>query len=223
MKKHALRLLLLAFSFSVFGQKIENIGTDQSFIENYVAKTWTTEEGLPGMTVNAVLQDKKGYIYIGTYDGLVRFDGIEFVNFTRNLDEKYDFVAVRSIFQDSKDNLWVGHNDEGVSCIKPSGEIIKFTTEDGLPHNSVRAICEDYEGNIWLGTASGLSYLTPDKHVYIPDGLKELGQETIQVSRLYCDTAGRIWISTANANELFVYSNKKVEQFTGLTKIKNLF
>ena len=214
-------LLISSLIFSVFSQSAANGNVDQSFLNDFVHRTWTTADGLPGMTITALMQDKKGYIYIGTYDGLVRFDGIEFVNFSRNFDSKYDFVAVRSIFQDSKENIWVGHNDEGVSRIAPSGEIIRFSTENGLPHNSVRAICEDYDGNIWLGTASGLCYLTSESQVIIPDGLKELGQETIQVSKLYCDTAGRIWISTANANELFVYSNKKVELFTGITKIKN--
>lgn len=213
--------LLFSFTAGIYSQSGANGNVDQSFLNDFVHRTWTTADGLPGMTITTIMQDKTGYIYIGTYDGLVRFDGIEFVNFTRTADEKYDFVAVRSIFQDSKENIWVGHNDEGVSCIKPSGEILKFNTDTGLPHNSVRAICEDYDGNIWLGTASGLCYLTPEKQVVIPDGLKELGQETIQVSRLYCDTAGRIWISTAIANELFVYSNRKVEVFTGITKIKN--
>ena len=222
MKKiFTLFLLISSVIFNVFSQSAANGNVDQSFLNDFVHRAWTTADGLPGMTITAIMQDKKGYIYIGTYDGLVRFDGIEFVNFTRNFDSKYDFVAVRSIFQDTNENLWVGHNDEGVSCIRPNGEILKFNTDNGLTHNSVRAICEDLEGNIWLGTASGLCYLTPEKRVMIPEGLKELGQETIQVSRLYCDTAGRIWISTANANELFIYSNKKVELFTGITKIKN--
>lgn len=214
-------LVLLILPFNAFAQSAANGAVDQSFLNDFVNRNWTTADGLPGMTITAIMQDKKGYIYIGTYDGLVRFDGVEFVTFNRTADPKYDFTAVRSIFQDSKDNLWVGHNDEGVTCFKKSGEIVKFTTDDGLPHNSVRAICEDYDGNIWFGTASGLCYYTPDGYFLAPQGLFDLGQDTIQVSKLYCDTAGRIWISTAIENELFVYSNKKVEQFNGITTIKN--
>ena len=93
--------------------------------------------------------------------------------------------------------------------------------ETGIPNNSVRAICEDKDHNIWLGTAAGLCYITPSKKIVTPNGLSELGQEKILVSKLYCDTAGRIWISTALENELFVYSNRKLEQFKGITKIKN--
>ena len=222
MKKSVFLLALLLGCFTtVFGQSAAEGKVDQAFLNDFVCRNWTTADGLPGMTITAIMQDQKGYIYVGTYDGLVRFDGVEFVNFTRTIDPKYDFASVRAIFQDKDENLWVGHNDEGVTCIQPDGTIIKYTTENGLPHNSVRAICEDFNNNIWLGTASGLCYLTPEREVKIPEGLHELGQDTIQVSRLYCDTAGRIWISTAIENDLFIYSTRKVERFTGITKIKN--
>ena len=212
--------MLACLATTGFSQSAANGKIDQSFLNDYVCRNWTTADGLPGMTITAIMQDQKGYIYIGTYDGLARFDGVEFATFSRNIDSKYDFASVRSIFQDSNGNLWVGHNDEGVTCIQPDGKLIKYTTENGLPHNSIRAICEDFSNNIWLGTASGLCYLTPKNEVRIPEGLHELDQDTIQVSRLYCDTAGRIWISTAIENDLFVYTHK-LERFTGITKIKN--
>ncbi|SEQ50405.1 ligand-binding sensor domain-containing protein [Treponema bryantii] len=222
MKKSAILLALLLGCFTaVYGQSAAEGKVDQTFLNDFVCRNWTTADGLPGMTITAIMQDQKGYIYVGTYEGLVRFDGVEFVTFSRNIDPKYDFASVRAIFQDTNGNLWVGHNDEGVTCIQPDGNILKYTTENGLPHNSIRAICEDFNNNIWLGTASGLCYLTPEHKVKIPEGLHELGQDTIQVSRLYCDTAGRIWISTAIENDLFVFSTRKLERFTGITKIKN--
>ena len=145
--------MLACFAANVFSQSAAKGSIDQAFLNDFVCRNWTTADGLPGMTITAIMQDQKGYIYIGTYDGLARFDGVEFVTFSRNIDSKYDFASVRAIFQDTKGNLWVGHNDEGVSCIQPDGNIIKYTTENGLPHNSIRAICEDFNENIWLGTA----------------------------------------------------------------------
>lgn len=186
MRKSFLFLLCICLWVPLaFPQSAANGNVDQSFLNDFVCRNWTTADGLPGMTITTVMQDSKGYLYIGTYDGLVRFDGVEFVNFTRTIDPKYDFASVRSIFQDSRENLWVGHNDEGVTCITPDGEIRKYTTDDGLPHNSVRAICEDKEGNIWFGLASGICYMNSSREIIIPNGLKELGQETIQVSKLY--------------------------------------
>lgn len=194
---------------------------DQTFLNDFVRKNWTTADGLPGMTITCIIQDTKGYIYIGTYDGLVRFDGVEFTVFNRSTDPKYDFSSVRSIFEDSNGNIWVGHNSEGVSCFSKDGNIRMYNTESGITNNSVRAICEDLEHNIWLGTASGICYITPQNEIKIPDGLSELGQETILVSKLFCDTAGRMWITTSIENDLFVYTHKKVERYTGITKIKN--
>ncbi|MCR5725455.1 MAG: HD domain-containing protein [Treponema sp.] len=205
----------------LFAQSAAKDRLDQSFLNDLVHKSWTTADGLPGMQVTALMQDKKGYIYIGTYDGLVRFDGVEFVTFNRTINPKYDFVSVRAIFQDSAENLWVGHNDEGVTCICPTGEILRYTTKDGLPLNSVRAVCEDFDGNIWIGTAAGICYLTPEREIRIPDGLEELGQQNMEVMKLYCDTAGRIWITTGAENDLFVWSNRRIERFTGITKINN--
>ncbi|MCR5402132.1 MAG: hypothetical protein K6E78_11145, partial [Treponema sp.] len=213
--------ILSAFTFSSFSQTAAKGQVDQAFLNDFVRKNWTTADGLPDMTITALLQNKKGYVYAGTYDGLVRFDGVEFVCYNSSIDPKYNFTSVRSIFEDSYGNLWVGHNDEGVSCFAPDGTIIQFTTKNGLPHNSIRAICEDLDHNIWFGTASGLCYLNKEHNFVVPNGLKEIGQETIQVSQLFCDSAGRVWITTAIENELFVFSNNHLEHFNGITKIKN--
>ena len=222
MKRTVLTLAAAVFCAATgFSQSAAKGNIDQSFLNDFVRRRYTTADGLPGMTITDIMQDKKGYIYIGTYDGLVRFDGVEFVNLNRSLDPKYDWTAARSLFQDSDNNIWIGHNDEGVTCMTQAGDTMKFTKDDGLPHNSIRAICEDLEGNIWLGTASGLCYMTPERRAVIPEGLAELGQSTIQVSKLFCDTAGRVWISTAIANELFVYEDGKVSPYEGIKKIKN--
>lgn len=215
---------LFSISFAIFAEtKVDAIigKNDPHFLNDYVSKNWTTEDGLPGMTVNALLQDNKGYVYICSYDGLVRFDGVEFTVINRAVDEKYEFGSARSIVQDHLGNLWIGHNDEGLSCLKSNGEIIKFTTENGLPNNKINSLCEDHDNNIWVGTASGLCYITPEGTIAFPEGIKELEQENILVVKIFCDSAGRVWISTAMKNDLFVYSNKKLERFTGITKIQN--
>ena len=222
MKKFASFLIFLAvFCAAAFSQTTQIKTVDQFFLNDFVRKNWTTTDGLPGMTITAIMQDKKGYIWLGSYDGLVRFDGIDFVSFNRSTDEKYDFSSARSLLQDSQENIWVGHNDEGVTCIFPDGSTKKYTSNDGLPNNKVNALCEDTDHNIWFGTASGVCYLTPSGEFVVPAGLAELGQQNIMVVRLYCDTAGRVWVSTATENDLFVWSNKKLERFTGITKIKN--
>ena len=213
--------VFFALTGALHAQSVQAGKVDSAFLNDFVSKTWTTADGLPGMAVNAILQDKKGYIYIGTYDGLVRFDGVEFTVYSKSVDSRFGFQSVRSLFEDKDGNLWVGHNSEGVSCIKPTGEIIRYTSEDGLPNDSVRAISADKKGNIFIGTAAGLCYITEKGEIKELEGLSELGQSNILVSRLYCDTGGRIWITTASANNLFVYEDGVVKRFDGIRSVKD--
>ena len=114
----------------------------QNFPTDYVSHIWTAADGLPGNTITDIIQTTDGYVYMGTYDGLVRFDGINFNIMNRNSDEKLGFSSARVVFEDSHCNLWVGSNDEGV--VKISGDsITKYDTTNGLPNNSVRDIVED--------------------------------------------------------------------------------
>ena len=222
MKKRIIGAFFLLFAASsVSAQKVTEVKTDQTFLSDYVSKQWTTEDGLPGMTITTVMQDKTGYIWIGTYDGLVRFDGVEFTTFSRSTDKRFDFASARSLYQASDDTIWIGHNDEGVTSIAPDDTISKYTMEDGLPNNKVNAICEDNSHNIWLGTASGICYITPQKEIKTPEGLAELGQEKILVSSMYCDTAGRVWVTTGFENDLFIYVNNKFERYTDIKSFEN--
>ena len=87
MKKTIFALVLTLIVGAAFAQSAANGNVDQAFLNDFVRRKFTTADGLPGMTITDIMQDKKGYIYIGTYDGLVRFDGVEFVTFNRNYDK----------------------------------------------------------------------------------------------------------------------------------------
>ena len=223
MKRFFLFICIFSFfSGSVFSQSNQE-AINQTFLSDFVRKNWTTADGLPGMTITTMMQDKKGYIWLGSYDGLVRFDGVEFTTYNRTIDEKYDFASARSIIQDVHGNLWVGHNDEGVTCLRANGDIVKFTVDNGLPNNKINVMCEDGEENIWIGTSSGLCYITPENKIVVPDGLAELGQEKILVARLFCDNDENVWIITGLQGENFIYDHnaEKVVRFDGFKQIKD--
>lgn len=201
---------------------ITSFAEGNHFFNNYVAGSWTSEKGLPGNSVTDIVQDTKGYIYVGTYEGLGRFDGIEFVVINKNYDKKYNFVSARSLFIDSKGNLWNGSNDEGIFCIGLDDSVKSFSTKNGLPNNSIRAICEDKEGNIWVGTSAGIAAISPEHKVFIPEGMDEFKKENkILVKDLFCDSADRIWICTDLANGLYLYSEKKLSVYNGFKSKKN--
>ncbi|MEE0894243.1 MAG: adenylate/guanylate cyclase domain-containing protein [Treponema sp.] len=230
-KFSALTLAFLGLISSAISQN-ENIEFSNSseiinddFLSEYVARSWTASDGLPGNSITDIMQDASGYIYIGTYDGLVRFDGVEFVKLNRNYDKRFNFVSTRVMHQDTKGNMWIGTNDEGLIFIDKSNKDYSktFSMENGLPNNSIRALVEDRDGNIWIGTASGICYLDNNYNIVTPSGLEKYGDEKILVNDLYCDTAGRIWLTTLHENGLYVFSdsNNCFSRFEGIKKIKN--
>ncbi|MBQ4379413.1 MAG: hypothetical protein II821_09505 [Treponema sp.] len=194
---------LLAFFLSL------RFGFSQtSFLDNYVYQTWNSFGGLTGTTATDILQTTDGYLNIGTYEGLVRFDGVEFNTIRGSRSNHYKFSSVRAIFEDSNGFIWLGSNDEGVHKINPlDGSSKSYTTQNGLPNNSVRAICEDKNGNIWIGTAAGVVYLTPKGHLITPQFQAGTVSKGIITVSLFCDTAGRVWLITSNENGLFLYSD----------------
>ncbi len=224
MKKCFLPILAALFLiFNLSAQELDFVRykTDSTFLSDFVHRVYTTSDGLPGMTVVSPIQDKKGYIWLGTYDGLVRFDGVEFTVFNRYTDPRYSFASARAIFEDSNENLWVGHNSEGVTCIKKDGSVVNYEKSAGLSDNKVNSICEDRRGNIWFATSRGICFLTPQGEFKIPAGDAELEIEKISAARLFCDKDGDIWASAGREDSLFVYKNGSFKKFGGITKIKN--
>ncbi len=195
MKKKFFSLIgCLTLSFSCFGHG--------SFFDNYVYQSWSEFGGLSGTTANDIYQTRDGYIDIGTYEGLVKFDGVEFSTFNRSTDKEYGFASVRTIIEDTHGDTWIGSNDEGLYKLSEAGNKA-YTIANGLPNNSVRAICEDKYGNIWVGTASGVIYITPNGRLINPQFGAGTTANGVIASDLLCDAAGRIWLTTSNENGLF--------------------
>ena len=214
MKKWLFSILTLIISYSCFAQS--------SFFDNYVYQSWSEFGGLSGTTANDIYQTRDGYINIGTYEGLVKFDGVEFSTFNRASDKEYGFASVRTMIQDSRGDIWLGSNDEGLHKLSDAGNKV-YTTENGLPNNSVRALCEDIRGNIWVGTASGVIYLTPDGKLINPQFGAGTTANGVIASNLYCDHAGHIWLTTSNENGLFLYTDGVFQPLEEFEKYSTYF
>ena len=186
-----------------------------STLDNYVTRTWTSLDGLPGNSVSDVLQSDDGFMYFGSYEALVRFDGYEFESINKYTNKKYSFISARSIFQDSQGNIWVGSNDEGVQKIGKN-TTQAYSIANGLPNNSIRAFAEDKAHNIWIGTASGIIYLTPEGKIITPKIKDTLDSDFVLVSQLYKDTADKIWMLTSANKGLYYFSDGAFQRFTQL-------
>lgn len=216
MKKILALCAFFLISVSIFA------APNDSFFKDYVSRTWTVDDGIPGNSITDICQSSDGYLFFGTYGGLTRFDGVRFVTYNKFYDEKYNFLSARSIMQDSRQNFWVGSNDEGAFCIKPNGEVISYTTDNGLSNNSIRDFCEDKDGNIWIGTASGINCIGKDyKYATIRDFVNIPLENRFIVNQLYCDTAGRIWIVTRSENGLYLFANDKFTIYKDIHSFEN--
>ena len=126
----------------------------QSPPPQYIAKVWQTEQGLPQNSVNAILQDRKGYLWIGTFGGLARFDGDRFTVFSPADTRGFGSARILHVAESRSGDLWIGTVDGGLTRLH-DGVAVTYTQRDGLPSDFVSSIREDNEGNLWINTARG--------------------------------------------------------------------
>ncbi len=178
-------------------------------ITQYVHDVWTNERGLPQNSVIAIAQTPDGYIWLGTEEGLVRFDGIRFVTFDKRNTPELQSNEVDAILVDHRGDLWLGMRGGGLVSLR-RGVFKVFTTKDGLSSDSVQALYEDGRGDLWIGTdGGGLNRLRNGKFsVY----KRANGLANDVVFSLCGDGKAGIWIATHGG--LSHWSN---DQFTNLS------
>ena len=114
--------------------------------------TFTTEDGLPSDRVHAIHRGSDGILWLGTENGISRYDGRKFLNFSRDFGND----RILSIHESPDSTLWFGTRSGGVIGYDRSSWI-SLDTRDGLADNTVRAIYEDEEGSLWFGTDRGVT------------------------------------------------------------------
>ena len=162
--------------------------TGQIYNTGYTSQIYNAANGLPTSDANYILGASDGYIWIGGYSGILRYDGS---SFTR-LDTSGGLTNGRGLFEDSKGRIWVGTNDNGVVVID-GNESTHITYREGLPSSSIRAFAEDRKGRVYIGTTAGVCYADVEMSIHIVDD-ERLDNE--KVMRLDSDPSGRIYGQT---------------------------
>lgn len=121
----------------------------------YAVDVWGTEDGLPSSSVLSVIQAHDGYLWVGTLNGLARFDGLRFTPFSEADTPGLVSGGIVDLFEDSRSNLWAGTESAGILLIKPSGEMTNLPAGIGVPGGQLSSACEDSNGNMWLKQANG--------------------------------------------------------------------
>jgi ligand-binding sensor domain-containing protein len=145
---------------------------------------WTSEDGLAHNSVYALVQDRQGFLWIGTVDGLDRFDGYEFVHYRHDPTEPGSLAnqVVRSLLEDREGRLWIGTGD-GISRMDRARE--RFASYSlGHGENAAKLVwClfEDRAGRLWAGADRGLFRYDPTGDRFVAQPLSTQSAEATTV------------------------------------------
>lgn len=211
-------LLLFTKTSTLFSQK-------QSLYFN----SYTSENGLSQNSINSIVQDKKGFIWIGTQSGLNRFDGYKFKNWFQEPDNPNSLTSgfVNHLATDKQDNIWIG-TTTGLNCFDSKvnkfysfGHLIK---NKELSHEHINYIFVDSENHLWVGTKNGLnrSKSSLDKHkpgfsdLKFTNFFQQKSSVSLSNNEITCiseDNRANIWIGTKNGLNKYNKESGKFEQF----------
>jgi PAS domain S-box-containing protein len=166
----------------------------------------TIQDGLSHNWVLSILKDSRGFLWFGTQDGLNRYDGAGIKVYRNDPNDPGSLPSSVAgvLYEDRQDRLWVGSfwGARGVALYDRAQDRFKgFLPNPDRPlGNHVRAILEDRDGRIWLGTDDGIAQLDPDtgevkRYPLLPEG--QLGSPASLVVSLFEDSRGRFWVGTS--------------------------
>lgn len=174
-------------------------------INQYNHEVYSTEDGLPQSSILSIIQTSDGYLWMGTYEGAARFDGIKFKIFDKSNTLEMESNRIKTLFEDSSGNVWIGTSTGLLRYSK--GDFKNYTTEEGLSNDFVLSIAEDPSGGIWVGTTDGLNRLK-DKTFTVYT--MEHGLSHNYISALVVDDEGSLWIGTSGGG-LNVYRKGEIK------------
>ena len=121
----------------------------------FTAEIPRTENSLPQSSVIAMTQTPDGYLWLGTLNGLVRFDGVRYTVFDEYNTPGLNSSRIVHLFADSRGDLWAGTETAGVVLIKKNGEVRNLDFARGGREQRLASACEDSTGAVWLYAADG--------------------------------------------------------------------
>jgi ligand-binding sensor domain-containing protein/signal transduction histidine kinase/DNA-binding response OmpR family regulator len=157
----------------------------------YVLDNWQVSEGLPQASALAIARTPDGYLWVGTQEGVARFDGVRFTVFDANNEPAFADNYVSALLVDRTARLWIG-TASGIVVLK-DGRFTAFTRLAQLEHAYVRSIVEGNEGRIWVGTENGLFEVGGGRALSfsVTNGLPDN-----RIRALHEDHDGVLWVGT---------------------------
>ena len=157
-------------------------------LTQYSRKLWTQQQGLPQDTIRAIGQTSDGYLWLGTDEGLARFDGYDFTIVNKD-ESKLPSNSITALAGAPDGSLWIG-TSAGLTRYQ-NGQFHNFSTKDGLPDNSVAQIFIDHTGMVWIVSGTDLVRFDGKKFTVFA-ARKDLPLDTVRT--VYEDRHNVLWI-----------------------------
>lgn len=160
--------------------------------------SWSSADGLPSSAVVSILQTRDGYIWLATFDGLARFDGMSFTVFNRATTQALTTNSFWCLAEDPSANLWIGSNGGGL-YLRKDGNFVSFGLKEGLSSEIIRCLLAEPDGTVWAGTQKGLDRLRLIDGKWVIDhpadnfGIKG---DDLYVTSLLRGEDGNLWVGT---------------------------
>jgi len=160
----------------------------------YRIDVWTGEDGLPQSSVTAIVQTRDGYLWLGTFGGLTRFDGSKFKAFESGRAPQQVNNRVVSLFEDQKGAMWIGTED-GQLMRNVGGRLEVFSPPNrGTVSRFIKGFAETADGSLWLFSAEG-QLLRMSSGQFLASSTN-WGLEGAAVQAIATDITGRLWVGT---------------------------
>jgi len=203
---------------------------ETAYSQNIRFEQFSLEEGLSQSVVNAILQDRKGFLWVGTEDGLNRYDGYQFKVYKPDADNPASLSDrwITALVEDPKGYLWIGTRLGGLNRYDPqTGEFLHYlhnaATPNSISHNHVTALSPAKSG-IWVGTEDGLDFLSYSSlkiDHFRATSESANAPSSNWITALAQDPNGNVWIGTQDSGLNFYNKTKKT--FTLFKHAEDLF
>lgn len=191
-----------------------------AFSAQYKFKHFSTSNGLPSNSIQCITQDHQGFIWIGTENGVSRFDGIDFKTFKYITDDSTSIGSnyINSIFEDSRNYFWMG-TDCGVYIYSPEQESFSFfakSTKEGVSITTgISHLIEDKQENIWISTeGQGVFFYDQQQDELMQfkliPSVPDIEANSNFIYSLFIDSEDNIWASARTlADPLYLFDKQK--------------
>jgi len=176
-------------------------------ITQYSIESWQIEDGLPQNSVKAITQTPDGYLWFGTEEGLVRFDGVRFTIFDKSNTKEILHNKVNAVISARDGSLWISTYG-GLTRFK-DGRFTPYTTNEGLSSNGVSTLYEDSKNTLWIGSENGITQFKDGNFTSFTEKDGLAANRTYSIAE---DTDGSILIGTAKG--LTRFKNGRFRNYT---------